>query len=37
MANELSLPEYTIDYQLPVITINNFDRLKAAVEAYANK
>lgn len=28
MANELSLPEYTIDYQLPVITINNFDQLK---------
>ncbi|ORN38704.1 hypothetical protein FAM23282_01729 [Lentilactobacillus parabuchneri] len=37
MANELSLPEYTIDYQLPVITINNFDQLKTAVEAYANK
>ncbi|MDM7515941.1 DUF1351 domain-containing protein [Lentilactobacillus sp. TOM.63] len=37
MANELSLPEYTIDYQLPVITINNFDQLKTAVKAYANK
>ena len=37
MANELSLPEYTIDYQLPVITINNFNQLKTAVEAYANK
>ncbi|MEN2308348.1 DUF1351 domain-containing protein [Lentilactobacillus parabuchneri] len=37
MANELSLPEYTIDYRPTVITINNFDQLKTAVEAYANK
>lgn len=37
MVNELTLPEYTIDYRPTVITINNFDRLKAAVEAYANK
>lgn len=37
MANELSLPEYTIDYRPTVITINNFDQLKTVVEAYANK
>lgn len=37
MASDLKLPDYTIDYRPTVISINNFDQLKTAVEAYAAK
>jgi hypothetical protein len=37
MATDLKLPDYTIDYRPTVISINNFDQLKTAVEAYATK
>lgn len=37
MASGLKLPDYTIDYRPTVISINNFDQLKTAVEAYAAK
>ncbi|MCC6101786.1 MAG: DUF1351 domain-containing protein [Lactobacillus sp.] len=37
MASDLQLPDYTIDYRPTVISINNFDQLKTAVEAYAAK
>ncbi|MSE19767.1 DUF1351 domain-containing protein [Lactobacillus parabuchneri] len=37
MATDLKLPDYTIDYRPTVISINNFDQLKTAVEAYAAK
>ena len=37
MASDLQLPDYTIDYRPTVISINNFDQLKTAVEAYADK
>lgn len=37
MESDLQLPDYTIDYRPTVISINNFDQLKTAVEAYAAK
>lgn len=37
MASDLKLPDYKIDYRPTVISINNFDKLKTAVEAYAAK
>ncbi len=37
MANKLALPDFTVDYRPTAITINSFDKLKAAVEAYAQK
>lgn len=37
MANELALPDYSIDYQPTAITIKNLDGLTKAVEAYAEK
>lgn len=37
MANELALPDYSIEMQLPEITIKNFEALTKAVLAYADK